>query len=108
LLSIALYRFDRSILAHCPQLFIIMPADTVTRTLRAKVRREQIVFLNHLLDTYDNLGLMRTVKMDEGLVEFWVPDSRWPTFRELIDELARDHGLTLLDEGVWSPETNKI
>jgi hypothetical protein len=72
----------------------IPPVDTVSLYLR--VAREELVYLNGLLETYDDLGVLRTLDAGEGIAIFMAGPDQEETARALLDSLAAETGLELI------------
>lgn len=64
------------------------PRDA-TRVL-LKVAPERIVDLHAILEGYDDLGVMRTLRPDAGLVEVWVSPGAEAEFATLRRALAAE------------------
>jgi hypothetical protein len=68
-----------------------------TRTLRARVPPEDIGFVNALVDAYEGYALMRTRNREKGIVEFWVAPEAYADVRWILEGLAEEVGLEILD-----------
>jgi hypothetical protein len=69
----------------------IPPADTVSLYLR--VPRVEMVYLNGVLETYDDLGVLRTLDAGEGIAVFMASPDLEETARALLGSLAAETGL---------------
>lgn len=65
------------------------PPGDATRVL-LRVAPAQIVDLHAILEGYDDLGMMRTLRPAEGLVEVWVSPGSEPEFERLRAALGRE------------------
>lgn len=72
----------------------IPPADTVSLYLR--VPREELVYLNALLESYDDLGVIRTLDPAAGVAVLMVSPGQAETARALLVSLAGETGLEIL------------
>lgn len=68
-----------------------------TRTLRARIPPEDIGFVNALLDAHEGLALMRTRNRAQGIVELWVAPEAWDDVRRILEGLAEEAGVEILD-----------
>jgi hypothetical protein len=64
------------------------PPDAPVILLR--VAREDLAFLNGLLETYDDLAVIRTLDPPRGLAALMVSPGEEETVRGLLESLARD------------------
>ena len=68
--------------------------DTIT--YRARIHRTEIGFLNSIIESYEGIGVVRTLDAQSGIVELWLP----PEFEKLIvtvmHDLASEIGLHYL------------
>jgi hypothetical protein len=69
--------------------------DTVNILLR--MPREDILFLNGLLETYDDLTVTKTLDPSSGLVVLMTSPGREGTVRSILESLAGEVGLEILD-----------
>ena len=68
--------------------------DTIT--YRARIQRTEIGFLNSIIESYEGIGVVRTLDAQSGIVELWLP----PEFEKLVvsvmHDLASEIGLDYL------------
>ncbi|RMF93953.1 MAG: DUF4911 domain-containing protein [Candidatus Schekmanbacteria bacterium] len=55
--------------------------------VRAKINREDIVFFSWLIESYEEIAVMRTIDSNEGIVEFWVSPFLKEDFKEIIESV---------------------
>lgn len=55
--------------------------DTIT--YRARIDSTQIGFLNSVIESYEGIGVVRTLDAQSGIIELWLP----PEFERLIAEI---------------------
>ena len=58
--------------------------DTIT--YRARIQRTEIGFLNSIIESYEGIGVVRTLDAQSGIVELWLP----PEFEKLIVTVMHD------------------
>jgi hypothetical protein len=71
------------------------PRDTVN--LFVRLRREELVYLNGVLETYDDLAVLKTLDTGAGVAVLMVPPRQEQTLRELLSSLAGELGLEHLE-----------
>ena len=52
--------------------------------IRAKIKKEDIVFFSWLIESYEEIGVMRTIDPSEGIIEFWISPYFENDFKEII------------------------
>ena len=78
--------------------------------VHGRISRKNLHFVNSTLDTYEGMGMMRTVDRHEGRIMFWIEPDYWPYFVAFAEEMNGRVGLeigtivneTMIPEG--SPE----
>lgn len=58
--------------------------DTIT--YRARIQRTEIGFLNSIIESYEGIGVVRTLDAQSGIVELWLP----PEFEDLVVTIMHD------------------
>jgi hypothetical protein len=69
--------------------------DTVTLVLRVPL--EELVFLNGLLETYDDLAVVKTLDPPAGIVALLVSPGMRETAERVLDSLAGELKIERLD-----------
>lgn len=61
----------------------------MTRTVKVKciADKKYILFLNSLVDSYEGLGIVRTLDSAKGNVVIYSTDTRYETLLRVLDEL---------------------
>lgn len=65
-----------------------------------KVRREDIVYLNGIFESYDNLAVIRTIDRWESLVEILASPYFVSDVKGILEELKREMSLEIIEEAV--------
>lgn len=65
-----------------------------------KVRREDIVYLNGIFESYDNLAVIRTIDRWESLVEILASPYFVSDVKGILEELKREMPLEIIEEAV--------
>lgn len=65
-----------------------------------KVRREDIVYLNGIFESYDNLAVIRTIDRWESLVEILASPYFVSDVKGILEELKREMSLEIIEETV--------
>ncbi len=65
--------------------------DTIS--YRAKVHRDQIGFVNSIIEGYDGIAVVRTLDPKEGILELWVSPFFEDVTTEVMKSLAEEIGL---------------
>jgi len=55
--------------------------------IRAKIKKEDIVFFSWLIESYEEIGVMRTIDPSEGIIEFWISPYFENDFKEIISSV---------------------
>ena len=63
-----------------------------------KVRREDIVYLNGIFESYDNLAVIRTIDRWESLVEILASPYFVADVKKILDELKKEIQLEIIEE----------
>ena len=58
--------------------------DTIT--YRARIHRADIGFLNSIIESYEGIGVVRTLNAQSGIIELWLP----PEFEEVVVNIMHD------------------
>jgi hypothetical protein len=61
-----------------------------------KVRREDIVYLNGIFESYDNLAVMRTIDRWESLVELLASPYFVSEVKRILEELKKEIQLEII------------
>lgn len=69
-------------------------ADSIQ--ILAKINRSDIVYVGGLIESYDNIAVMRTINAEEGIVEFLVAPAFLDDMKSLLSDLYKDTGLTII------------
>jgi hypothetical protein len=65
-----------------------------------KVKREDIVYLNGIFESYDNLAVIRTIDRWESLVEILASPYFVSDVKGILEELKREMSLEIIEEAV--------
>lgn len=65
-----------------------------------KVKREDIVYLNGVFESYDNLAVIRTIDRWESLVEILASPYFVSDVKGILEELKREMSLEIIEEAV--------
>lgn len=65
---------------------------------RAEVDRKDIAYIVSIFEGYDDLAVVRTVDQKRGIVEFMIAPDFLEDARRLLDNLAREIPLRLLNQ----------
>jgi len=65
-----------------------------------KVKREDIVYLNGIFESYDNLAVIRTIDRWESLVESLASPYFVSDVKGILEELKREMSLEIIEEAV--------
>jgi hypothetical protein len=68
------------------------PAGIAEKELHFTVNTEDIVYINAILDSYEGLGIMRTIDRDAGHVAIYTATER--ELRKLLESLSKDEGVS--------------
>ncbi|MBI3584930.1 MAG: DUF4911 domain-containing protein [Nitrospinae bacterium] len=63
-----------------------------------KVRREDIVYLNGIFESYDNLAIIRTIDRWESLVEILASPYFVSDVKKILEELKKEIQLEIIEE----------
>lgn len=63
-----------------------------------KVRREDIVYLNGIFESYDNLAIIRTIDRWESLVEILASPYFVLDVKRILEELKKEIKLEIIEE----------
>ncbi|MBI3814860.1 MAG: DUF4911 domain-containing protein [Nitrospinae bacterium] len=63
-----------------------------------KVRREDIVYLNGIFESYDNLAVMRTIDRWESLIEVLASPYFVSEVKRILEELKKEIQLEIVSE----------
>ena len=63
-----------------------------------KVRREDIVYLNGIFESYDNLAIIRTIDRWESLVEILASPYFVSDVKGILEELKKEIQLEIIEE----------
>jgi len=74
--------------------------DTVNIFIR--LPRKDLVFLCGLIESYDDLGIIKTLDPAAGIAVIMASPRAGGTVRRLLDSVAEEVGLEILDEERWS------
>jgi len=55
--------------------------------IRAKIKKEDIVFFSWLIESYEEIGIMITIDPAEGIVEFWISPFFKKDFLDIISSV---------------------
>ena len=70
--------------------------DTIT--YRARIQRTEIGFLNSIIESYEGIGVVRTLDAQSGIVELWLPSEFEKLIVTVLHDLAPEIGLHYLYE----------
>ena len=65
-----------------------------------KVKREDIVYLNGIFESYDNLAVIRTIDRWESLVEILASPYFVSDVKGILEELKMEMSLEIIEEAV--------
>jgi hypothetical protein len=65
-----------------------------------KVNREDIVYLNGIFESYDNLAVIRTIDRWESLVEILASPYFVSDVKKILDELKKEIQLEIIEEAI--------
>jgi hypothetical protein len=60
---------------------------------RAKINKNQIGFINSIIEGYDGIAVVRTLDPKEGILELWVSPFFEAITTEVMNNLAEEIGL---------------
>jgi hypothetical protein len=63
-----------------------------------RVNRRDINYLRVTIESYDGMGVVRTIDPQAALIEVQVAPGCEPLFFDLMDSLARDEGISFIEE----------
>ena len=63
-----------------------------------KVRREDIVYLNGIFESYDNLAIIRTIDRWESIVEILASPYFVSDVKRILEELKKEIQLEIIEE----------
>lgn len=67
-----------------------------------KSRREDIDFINKIIEAYEGLGVVRTTNAKEGLLTIITTDNFKDDLRDIILDLGKNYVVAeILEEGKW-------
>ena len=70
-----------------------------------KSRKEDIDFINKVIEAYEGLGVVRTTNAKEGMLTIISTDSFKDDLRDIIIDLGKNHVVaTILEERYWQGE----
>ncbi len=58
-----------------------------TKTFMVKVPKKEIAYFNFLLESYEGLGISRTINPKEGILEVYVPEELEKDFLDFLEGL---------------------
>ena len=67
-----------------------------TITYRARIASAQIGFLNSIIESYEGIGVVRTLHAHSGIIELWLPPEFEALVLEVMCDVASDVGLLYL------------
>jgi hypothetical protein len=62
-----------------------------TLLVEARISPADIAFINILIEEYEGLAVMRTIDRHQGLLKFWVPETRKDLMIQVCEDFVR-HG----------------
>lgn len=71
-------------------------ANDVIR-IAASIKREDIVYVDGIIESYDDLAVMRTIDANNGIVEFLVSPYFIDEMNSLLKALQREIDLRMID-----------
>jgi hypothetical protein len=74
-----------------------LPAGLDTLTVFIRVRREDLVYLNGLLETHDDLCIVKTLEPADGVVAVMTVSDRQTEIRLLLGRLALEVPIEFLE-----------
>ncbi|MCF2612446.1 MULTISPECIES: DUF4911 domain-containing protein [Fusobacterium] len=67
-----------------------------------KSRKEDIDFINKIIEAYEGLGVVRTTNAKEGLLTIITTDNFKDDLRDVIVDLGKNYVVAeILEEGSW-------
>ncbi len=72
--------------------------------VECRVPHAHIYHVRYTLDAYEGLCLASTVEDPAGRVRLLSTEDRWEELREVLEALAQEVPLTILDQGIAEPE----
>lgn len=57
--------------------------------VRFNIRRKDVIFINSIIDSYEGIGLVRTIDASKGAVVIYATDSTYQTVLDVLEELKR-------------------
>lgn len=67
-----------------------------------KSRKEDIDFINKIIEAYEGLGVVRTTNAKEGLLTIVTTDNFKDDLRDVIVDLGKNYVVAeILEEGSW-------
>ena len=68
-----------------------------------KSRKEDIDFINKIIEAYEGLGVVRTTNAKEGLLTIITTDNFKDDLRDVIVDLGKNYVVAeILEEGSWT------
>lgn len=66
-------------------------------------RKEDIDFINKVIEAYEGIGVVRTVDANAGLLNVISTDDFKDFARDIIEDLDKNYGVKakIIEEGVW-------
>lgn len=55
--------------------------------IRAKINKEDIVFFSWIIESYEGIGIIKTIDSSEGIVEFWISPFFKKDFKDIMSSI---------------------
>ena len=55
--------------------------------IRAKINKEDIVFFSWIIESYEGIGIIKTIDSSEGIIEFWISPFFKEDFKEIMSSV---------------------
>lgn len=65
--------------------------------IQARVNKKDIIYVDGLLESYENLAVVRTIDPKKGIIEFLISPSFLSETKELLTALKEEIGLEIIE-----------
>jgi hypothetical protein len=69
-----------------------------TRKVLARVDRKEIVYINHIIESYDGVMIMTTVYPEEARVEFNISPYLYEEAEQILCALSKETSLKIIEK----------